>query len=145
MSTAPLDGNAAAGDLADVFAFDVTTAMVTCAVCRHTQAVATLRTYLRVPGMVLRCASCDAVASPLRARAPTGVARLAWHRDARNPAADRNLTDRPSRRMRQTPPMPSPISLAPMMRRIAAMMPALLWIIQPLSRSSVAGALSPIA
>ena len=61
MSTAPLDGNAAAGDLADVFAFDVTTAIVTCAVCRQTQAVATLRTYLRVPGMVLRCASCDAV------------------------------------------------------------------------------------
>lgn len=61
MNPAPLDGNAAAGDLADVFAFDVTTAVVTCASCQHTQAVATLHAYLRAPGMVLRCASCDAV------------------------------------------------------------------------------------
>ena len=61
MSTAPLDGNAAAGDLTDVFAFDATTAIVTCATCRRTHAVATLRAYLRAPGMVLRCSSCDAV------------------------------------------------------------------------------------
>jgi Zn finger protein HypA/HybF involved in hydrogenase expression len=61
MNPASLDGNAAAGDLADIFAFDVTTAVVTCAACHHTQAVATLRAYLRVPGMVLRCPSCDAV------------------------------------------------------------------------------------
>ena len=61
MSPASLDGNAAGGDLAEVFAFDATTAIVTCAACHHTQAVATLRAYLRAPGMVLRCASCDAV------------------------------------------------------------------------------------
>ncbi|HEX6656728.1 MAG TPA: DUF6510 family protein [Ilumatobacter sp.] len=61
MNPAPLDGNAAAGDLADVFAFDVTTAVVTCAACQQTQAVATLHAYLRAPGMVLRCTSCDAV------------------------------------------------------------------------------------
>ena len=61
MSPAPLDGNAIAGDLSDVFAFDATTAIVTCAACRHTQAVATLRAYLRAPGIVLRCSSCDAV------------------------------------------------------------------------------------
>ena len=61
MSPAPLDGNAAAGDLTDVFTFDVTTAVTTCASCRHTHPVATLRAYLQAPGIVLRCASCDAV------------------------------------------------------------------------------------
>jgi hypothetical protein len=61
MSPAPLDGNVAGGDLADIFAFDATTAITTCATCRHTQAIATLRAYLRAPGMVLRCASCDSV------------------------------------------------------------------------------------
>ncbi len=61
MNPAPLDGNATAGDLTDVFTFDVTTAVTTCASCRHTHAVATLRAYLQAPGIVLRCASCDAV------------------------------------------------------------------------------------
>jgi hypothetical protein len=61
MSPDPLDGNAAAGDLADIFAFDATTAITTCATCHHTHPVATLRAYLRAPGIVLRCTSCDAV------------------------------------------------------------------------------------
>jgi hypothetical protein len=61
MSPDALDGNVTAGDLADVFAFDVTTAITTCATCRHTHPVATLRVYVRAPGMVLRCTSCDAV------------------------------------------------------------------------------------
>lgn len=61
MGPAPFDGNATAGDLTDVFAFDVTTAVTTCATCRDTQPVATLHAYLRAPGMVLRCGSCDAV------------------------------------------------------------------------------------
>ena len=61
MNPAPLDGNVTGGDLADVFAFDVTTAITTCATCRHTHPIATLRAYLQAPGMVLRCASCDAV------------------------------------------------------------------------------------
>ena len=61
MSPAPFDGNVTAGDLTDVFAFDTTTAITTCATCRHTHPVATLHVYLRAPGMVLRCASCDAV------------------------------------------------------------------------------------
>ena len=61
MSQAPLDGNATAGDLAEVFAFDVTAAVSTCATCRHAHAVAALRAYQRAPGIVLRCASCDAV------------------------------------------------------------------------------------
>jgi hypothetical protein len=61
MSPDPLDGNATAGDLADIFAFDATTAITTCATCHHTHPVATLRAYLQAPGMVLRCTSCDAV------------------------------------------------------------------------------------
>jgi hypothetical protein len=61
MTSAPLDGNVTAGDLTDIFAFDATTAITTCATCGHTHAIATLRAYVRAPGMVLRCASCDAV------------------------------------------------------------------------------------
>ena len=61
MSPDPLDGNVTAGDLADIFAFDATTAITTCATCRQTHPIATLRAYLRAPGMVLRCTSCDAV------------------------------------------------------------------------------------
>jgi hypothetical protein len=61
MNPAPLDGNVTAGDLADIFAFDATTAIITCATCRRTHAMATLRAYLQAPGMVLRCTSCDTV------------------------------------------------------------------------------------
>ena len=61
MNAAPLDGNAVAGDLSDLFRFDVTTAMATCVECRDVQPVAALRAYTRAPGMVLRCSSCDAV------------------------------------------------------------------------------------
>jgi hypothetical protein len=61
MNPAPLDGNVAAGDLAEVFAFDVTVAVTTCATCQHTHPVAALRAYVQAPGLVLRCCSCDAV------------------------------------------------------------------------------------
>jgi hypothetical protein len=72
MSSAHLDGNATAGGLTSVFAFDPTTAVTTCATCHHTHPVAALRSYVDAPGMVLRCASCDAaqvrlVRSPQRA------------------------------------------------------------------------------
>jgi Family of unknown function (DUF6510) len=56
-----LDGNASAGELADVFAFDVTVAITTCATCHHAHPVATLLAYMDSPGLVLRCASCEAV------------------------------------------------------------------------------------
>jgi hypothetical protein len=61
MNPAPLDGNVTAGGLADFFAFDATTAITTCATCRHRHPIATLRAYVQAPGMVLRCASCNAV------------------------------------------------------------------------------------
>ena len=56
-----LDGNAAAGALAEVFAPEMTVAVTTCATCGDTRAVGELRAYLTAPGLVLRCASCDAV------------------------------------------------------------------------------------
>jgi hypothetical protein len=53
-----LDGNALAGDLAEVFRTDMTAALFTCPGCRHTGAVATLRVWGPAPGLVGRCPSC---------------------------------------------------------------------------------------
>jgi ribosomal protein S27E len=61
MPTAPLDGNAAAGRLAEVFAFDVTVARVKCAGCGDTRPCAELHAYLEAAGTVLRCAACGAL------------------------------------------------------------------------------------
>jgi Family of unknown function (DUF6510) len=55
-----LDGNAAAGVLGDLFAFDATMAVSTCATCRDPRPVAELRAYMDAPGLVLRCATCGA-------------------------------------------------------------------------------------
>jgi ribosomal protein L37E len=55
-----LDGNAAAGTLGDLFAFDVTVAVSVCASCGDGRPVAELRAYMDAPGLVLRCASCGA-------------------------------------------------------------------------------------
>lgn len=56
-----LDGNAAAGALAEVFAPDITAAITTCAACGDGRPVGELRAYLLAPGVVLRCACCQAV------------------------------------------------------------------------------------
>jgi hypothetical protein len=61
MTTTPFDGNASAGDMADVFAFDVTVAITTCAFCGDTRPLAELHAYTRAPGTVLRCATCQQV------------------------------------------------------------------------------------
>jgi hypothetical protein len=58
---ARLDGNAAAGRLAELFVFDVTVARTTCAVCGDIRPLAELHAYLEAPGAVLRCATCQAV------------------------------------------------------------------------------------
>lgn len=55
------DGNALAGPLADVFAFDITTTAVVCAGCNRTGTVAELRVYGRGPGLVARCPGCTRV------------------------------------------------------------------------------------
>jgi len=56
-----LDGNAAAGDLSEVFALDVTVATATCAGCGVTGPMAQAMVYESGIGTVLRCPSCDAV------------------------------------------------------------------------------------
>jgi uncharacterized protein DUF6510 len=57
----PLDGNAAAGRLDQVFAFDATLAIVTCRTCATTGPLAELALYGRETGLVLRCRRCEAV------------------------------------------------------------------------------------
>jgi hypothetical protein len=55
----PLDGNAAAGLLRDLFAFDVTTAAVTCAGCGAAAELGAIRVYGGPMGAIFRCAHCD--------------------------------------------------------------------------------------
>jgi hypothetical protein len=59
--TDALDGNAAAGVLSEIFATDLTVAVVTCAGCGSAHPLGELRAYLDAPGVVLRCTSCAAV------------------------------------------------------------------------------------
>jgi Family of unknown function (DUF6510) len=56
-----LDGNAAAGALAEVFAAEMMLAVTTCGACGVEGPVGELPAYLDAPGLVLRCAACDAV------------------------------------------------------------------------------------
>jgi hypothetical protein len=56
-----LDGNAAAGALSELFAIDVTGAVVRCEGCGQTSVFAESRLYVDAPGMVARCAGCDSV------------------------------------------------------------------------------------
>jgi len=60
-----LDGNAAAGALAEVFAPEMTVAVTTCATCGDSRAVGELHADLKAPGLVLRCAACNAVQARL--------------------------------------------------------------------------------
>ncbi|HMK13000.1 MAG TPA: DUF6510 family protein [Acidimicrobiales bacterium] len=61
MEPTALDGNASAGALSEVFAFDITTAATTCRSCGNVHMMSTLDAFLEGPGVVLRCASCEAV------------------------------------------------------------------------------------
>jgi hypothetical protein len=56
-----LDGNAAAGALGSLFAFDVTMAVVRCGNCGVSGPLAELRLFGSPQAMVLRCRHCDAV------------------------------------------------------------------------------------
>jgi Family of unknown function (DUF6510) len=69
MSDVAMDGNAMAGDLAEIFAVDVTAAVATCAGCGRACVVAELRLWRRAPGIVARCPTCDDVVLRL-VRAP---------------------------------------------------------------------------
>jgi hypothetical protein len=56
-----VDGNAVAGPLGEVFAFEVTGAMGTCANCGNVAAVGAVYAYVDAPGAVLRCPVCGCV------------------------------------------------------------------------------------
>ena len=55
-----VDGNAVAGELAEVFARDLSGAVATCAACGVSGPVASVMVYEGM-GMVMRCPECDGV------------------------------------------------------------------------------------
>ena len=57
----PLDGNAAAGRLANFFAADVTRIIVVCARCSAEAPIAELHLYGGPMGIILRCTACGEV------------------------------------------------------------------------------------
>jgi hypothetical protein len=54
-----LDGNAAAGLLAEIFNFEITTASTACVRCGATGEVGAQMAYVSEIGTVVRCAACD--------------------------------------------------------------------------------------
>jgi hypothetical protein len=56
-----LDGNAAAGELSEVFAMDVTAAQGQCKNCGATRRFAEAHLYMEGPGVVARCCVCEHV------------------------------------------------------------------------------------
>jgi hypothetical protein len=62
-----LDGNAIAGQLLEVFGAELTTAHGVCAACGARGPMAEMVVYLRGPGTVVRCRSCDSVLMVLAA------------------------------------------------------------------------------
>jgi Family of unknown function (DUF6510) len=56
-----LDGNAVAGELNRIFAFDITAAEGQCANCGARRHFAEAHVYIKCPGIVARCAGCGHV------------------------------------------------------------------------------------
>ena len=56
-----LDGNAAGGELREIFAAEMTVVRTTCASCGAVREMAELTVYAHAPGTVFRCRSCEAV------------------------------------------------------------------------------------
>ncbi|HEX5617033.1 MAG TPA: DUF6510 family protein [Solirubrobacteraceae bacterium] len=56
-----LDGNSVAGLMTEVFAFDVTTAMVRCVGCGHADPLGAATVYSHAPGVIVRCRGCSGV------------------------------------------------------------------------------------
>jgi hypothetical protein len=63
-----LDGNEAAGALADLFAVDLTEAHSRCASCGNTAMLGAHHLYADAPALVLRCPSCTQVVLRFAAR-----------------------------------------------------------------------------
>ena len=60
-----LDGNAIAGLLQEVFGHDMTTVSGICAHCGDERVLAECRVYMRAPGVVVRCRTCNGVLAVL--------------------------------------------------------------------------------
>lgn len=56
-----LDGNAIGGILGEIFGTEMTVAVGVCGACGATGPVAELHVYLRAPGIVVRCPTCESV------------------------------------------------------------------------------------
>ena len=69
---APLDGNAVAGLLREVFACEMTVATVTCGGCGISAPAGAIRVYGGAMGAIFRCATCDTAVVRL-ARTPHGL------------------------------------------------------------------------
>ena len=54
-----LDGNAAAGTLGEIFAFEMTSAQAACASCGALWRVGQTMVYMHELGTIVRCAACD--------------------------------------------------------------------------------------
>lgn len=67
-----LDANAVAGDLEEMFGFDVTIAVHRCDSCGNVGQMGTLLAYTGGPGTVLRCAVCRSIVLRF-ARTPTSM------------------------------------------------------------------------
>ena len=70
-----LDGNAAGGLLGEVFAFETTSATISCAACGATGSLGAQMLYVTPIGTVLRCATCD---NPLIRVAREAEGRRLW-------------------------------------------------------------------
>ena len=60
-----LDGNAAAGDLQELFAVEVTQMVGVCDGCGRTGPLAETHAFSLAPGLTLRCPACDTVLARL--------------------------------------------------------------------------------
>lgn len=54
-----LDGNAAAGNLEEIFPFEMTLAQATCAGCGAHDAIGAAAAYMHGMGTIIRCNRCD--------------------------------------------------------------------------------------
>jgi Family of unknown function (DUF6510) len=68
----PLDGNAAAGLLREMFALEMTDAEITCDCCGTIDAIGAMRLYGGPMGAIFRCVKCEAAVAKL-VRTPAGL------------------------------------------------------------------------
>jgi uncharacterized protein DUF6510 len=54
-----LDGNVVGGILGEIFPFEMTSALATCAGCGRTDSIGAFAAYVHGMGTVVRCPSCD--------------------------------------------------------------------------------------